>query len=249
MYTQADRERIRAEIVEAARGDTRISGGAITGSAAAGREDAWSDIDLAFGLRDGSTLPSVLEDFSARMRDRYGALDTVDVPAGPWLYRVFLLPSTLQVDLAFVPEEHFGARAPTFRLVFGKAADTLQVQPPTAQSLIGYAWLYALHVRSCLARGKAWQAEYMLHNMRDRVLALACLRLGVPTSEGRGFDQLPREAVAPLEAGYAARPESSEIARAFGVVSEALLAEIRHVDPSLEHRLAPALTELAGARG
>ena len=50
MFTPADRERIRAAIIERARDDRRITGVAITGSASVGREDAWSDIDLGFGV-------------------------------------------------------------------------------------------------------------------------------------------------------------------------------------------------------
>jgi len=82
VYTSAERERIRAEILDAARNDPRITGGAITGSASQDREDAWSDIDLAFGLRAGAPLLDVVEDWTARMRERYGALHTVDV-TGP----------------------------------------------------------------------------------------------------------------------------------------------------------------------
>jgi hypothetical protein len=37
------------------------------------------------------------------------------------LYRVLLLDNTLQVDLAFWPATEFGAIAPTFRLLFGRA--------------------------------------------------------------------------------------------------------------------------------
>ena len=36
------------------------------------------------------------------MYDEHFALHHVDVVSGAWVYRVFLLPSTLQVDLAFV---------------------------------------------------------------------------------------------------------------------------------------------------
>src|SRR5437867_2684022 len=199
MFTVADRERIRSEILEAARTDERLTGGAITGSAAAGREDQWSDIDLGFGVADAARIPDVLTDWTARMYDRHGALHHLDVFAGAWVYRVFLLANTLQVDLAFAPADEFSARAPTFRLVFGRAADRPHVSPPAAESLVGYGWLYALHVRSSLARERLWQAEYMVSAMRDQVLALACLRHGLPAREGRGTDLLPEDVRRPLE--------------------------------------------------
>ena len=73
MFTPDDRERIRASLIEAGRADPRITGGAITGSASTGNEDRWSDIDLAFGVRDASRIPDVLDDWTARMyRDLAG---------------------------------------------------------------------------------------------------------------------------------------------------------------------------------
>ena len=60
-------------------------------------------------------------------------LHHLDVWSGRWDYRVFLLPSTLQVDLAFVPAEDFGARAPTFKLVFGTAVEQLEVASTSAE--------------------------------------------------------------------------------------------------------------------
>jgi len=245
VYTSAEREQIRAEILDAARNDPRITGGAITGSASQDREDAWSDIDLAFGLRAGAPLLDVVEDWTARMRDRYGALHTVDVTTGTWLYRVFLLPGTLQCDLAFAAETDFGARAPTFRLVFGRAAGTEHVKPPRADTHIGYAWLYALHVRSCLARKKYRQAENMLGQMRYRVLTMACLRLGLPTAEGRAFDLLPPDVTGPLDTSYVGRIEASEIARAFAIVTDALLREAAIADAALAERLRAPLREMS----
>lgn len=50
MFTPEGRERLRAALVSAADADERITGAALTGSAALGAEDRWSDIDLAFGV-------------------------------------------------------------------------------------------------------------------------------------------------------------------------------------------------------
>lgn len=154
-------------------------------------EDRWSDIDLAFGIAEASELQSVLADWTAEMYTQHAALHHFDVLSGGWVYRVFLLPSALQVDLAFAPAAEFGARAPTFRLLFGAAVDKPYRPPPTAEQLIGLAWLHALHARSCIARGRLWQAEYMVSGIRDHVLALACLCQGLPASHGRGMD-VPR---------------------------------------------------------
>src|SRR5580692_11418969 len=113
MFTPEDRAHLRAELLEYAAGDRRISGAAITGSVAAGREDRWSDIDLAFGVGDAGELPAVLSDWTAQMYSQHLALDHLDVMFGAWVYRVFFLPSTLQVDLAFVPATEFRALGPS----------------------------------------------------------------------------------------------------------------------------------------
>src|ERR1700691_3292071 len=137
MFTSEERDRLRSDLLEYAAKDQRISGAAITGSAAAGREDRWSDIDLAFGVGDAGALPDVLSDWTEHMYRQQLALDHFDVRSGAWVYRVFFLPSTLQVDLAFVSAMEFRALAPTFRLVFGKANESRHVPSPPPRDLVG----------------------------------------------------------------------------------------------------------------
>jgi hypothetical protein len=47
MFSPDQRSRLRSDLLEYAARDRRLSGPAITGSAAAANEDKWSDIDLA----------------------------------------------------------------------------------------------------------------------------------------------------------------------------------------------------------
>jgi hypothetical protein len=150
------------------------------------------------------------------------------------------------VDLAFWPAAQFGAIGPTFRLLFGTANERPFRPPPTAAGLVGMGWLYALHARSSIERGRPWQAEYMVSGLRDQVLALACLRHGLPAVEGRGIDMLPPEATAAVAAGLVRSLEAAELRRAFGVVTEALLAEAGRADAGLAERLAATLRELTG---
>ena len=245
MFTPEDRERIRADLLTTARSDARITGGAITGSASVGNEDRWSDIDLAFGVRDAADISHTLVDWTARMYRDHDCVHHVDVVAGAWIYRVFLLRNTLQVDIAFAPAADFGARAATFQLVFGDAADIPRAGVPKSAELVGLAWLYGLHVRSSIKRGRLWQAEYMVSAMRDHVFALACLRFGLPAREGRGIDKLPREVTAPLELALVGHLGADDLSRAFRHAMHALLLEIGHVDPELAERLRPVLIELA----
>jgi predicted nucleotidyltransferase len=244
LFTPEERERLRQELIETARADPRISGVALTGSAAGGREDRWSDIDLAFGVSEEAGVQATMADWSQRMYDRHRCLHHLDVPVGDTIYRVFFLASTLQVDLAFSPEREFGARAPTFKLLSGRSVERPKAVPPDQETLIGLGWLYAIHARSSIARGRWWQAEYMIHTVRDKVLALACLRSGLPAVEGRGFDRLPPEVLEPLRAALVEGPEPGALVRALAAVLRALTAEICSFDERLGARLRPALEEL-----
>jgi hypothetical protein len=80
-------------------------------------------------------------------------------------------------------------------------------------------WLYALHVRSSIARGRVWQAEYMLSGMRDQVLALMCLRHGVSAVEARGIDNLPPEATTAVAGALVRSLDAAELMRVFLVVN------------------------------
>ena len=244
MYSPEDRERVRADLIAAARADHRIVGAALTGSASIGREDRWSDIDLAFGITDLPQIGPALEDWTARLYRVHGAVHHVDVRSGTWIYRVFLLANSLQVDVAFAPRSDFAAKAPTFKLLFGSAVERPHPPPRTAEDLVGWAWLYALHVRSALARGKLWQAEYMVSAARDSVLAVSCGRLGLPVAEGRGMDELPAAVTGPMRGALVGRLEPSEIVRAFEVVIDRLVHEVELADAALAARLGPALLDL-----
>jgi hypothetical protein len=244
MFTSEERNCLRSDLVEHAAKDQRISGAAITGSAAAAREDRWSDIDLAFGLSDAAELPNVLSDWTAYMYRQHLALHHLDVKSGGWIYRVFLLPSTLQVDLAFVSATEFRALAPTFRLLFGEANESRHIPPPPHGDVIGLAWLYALHARTCIGRRNLWQAEYMISGVRDHALGLACIRHGLPSVHGRGMDLLPEEVAAQFEGALVRQLDIAELSRAFRVAVHGLLSEIRCVDEELAGRLQEALTLL-----
>jgi hypothetical protein len=244
MFTPEERTRLRAALVDAASADERISGAAITGSASQDREDQWSDIDLAFGIRNGYDVQAALADWSARMYRQHGALHHVDVHAGAWIYRVFLLSNTLQVDLAFVGQEEFRPLAPTFQLVFGKALEPKPNSPDEPEKFIGLCWLYALHARSSIARGKLWQAEHMVSGVRDHVLSLACLRHRLSTHHARGIDQLPREVLSRYEESFVGRLSTDQLSRALKVVVRGLILEVQSVNAELAGRLEGPLTEL-----
>lgn len=247
-FTPAIRDGLRDRLVAAAREDKRITGVALTGSAALGKEDRWSDIDLAFGIAEAQH-EQVIEDWTLRMYRDCEAVHHMDMVVGTTIYRVFLLANTLQVDLAFWRSKEFGALGPSFKLLSGTASHRDLPPSPDASGLIGLAWLYALHARSSIERGRPWQAEYMISGMRDHVIALACLRHGVAAHQGRGVDLLPAEVTSGLTAALVRSLDQPELRRAFGVVVTLLLSEAQHVDPELAGRLSGTLHALAGLDG
>ncbi|WP_158846126.1 nucleotidyltransferase domain-containing protein [Saccharothrix deserti] len=244
MFTRDERERLRAGLVSAAEADPRITGAAVVGSAAVDREDRWSDVDLALCLDADADVDEVVRDWSDRMYRDHDVVHHLDVRRGATLFRVFLLHNTLQVDLSFWAPAEFGATGPAFRLLFGTAADVPKAGPPEALDLVGMGWLYALHARSAIARGRVWQAEYMVSGVRDQVIALACLRHGVSAVQGRGVDDLPAEVTAPLGTTLVRATDPAELVRAFGATVEAFLAEVDLVDAELASRVAATVREL-----
>ena len=77
MFSLEERRRLKSELLGSVPLDRRITGAAITGSAAIGREDRWSDIDLAFGVTNVADLTGVVSDWTAVMYERYRAVHHV----------------------------------------------------------------------------------------------------------------------------------------------------------------------------
>jgi hypothetical protein len=237
VFSSQQREQLRRELVAAAKIDARVGGAAHLGSAATGLEDRWSDIDLALCLVSDADFDQVLADWTTSLYRDHSAVASYDVRRGDILYRVFLLDNTLQVDLSFWPSAEFRAIGPKFSLIFGAAGEPIPAPVPDSNDLIGMAWLYALHVRSSIARSRLLQAEHMLSGMRDNVLALQCKRYGVAFVQGRGLDDLPEEQRVRAAECLARSLEPVELKRAFRVTVEALLEEVRCADRGLEAKL------------
>lgn len=195
MFSVEERDRVRDDILEIARADTRIVAGAMIGSLAAGTGDRWSDLDLGFGLADGVSAADVLDDWTPRLKREHDAVHLFDLPSLSSLYRVFLLPGNLQVDLSLTPASEFGARGPKFKVLFGSALERAPgwETPAPAHYLFGLGAHHAVRARFCIERGRLWQAEYWISGVRDQALALACRRRGLNAGHGRGYDELPAD--------------------------------------------------------
>jgi hypothetical protein len=225
MFTVEQRDRIRDRILAMAQGDPRIVAGAVIGSPALGRDDRWSDLDLGFGVGDGATPAQVLDDWTPRLEREYDAVHLFDLASGATIYRVFLFPGALQVDLSFAPAALFGAHGPKFKLLFGSAVEHPAAKLPSASHFFGLGVHHAVRTRFCVERGRLWQAQHWISEMREIGLTLACRRRGLEVHQGRGYDELPAEVLQPFEDTLVRSLDRAELLRALRGAIDGLLRE------------------------
>ena len=228
-FSVAERDRIRERLLAIARADPRIVAGAMVGSLATGPGDRWSDLDLTFGLAPGANAAEVLGEWTPALAREFGAVHLFDLPLLSTIYRVFLFPGSLQVDLSFTPGAEFGALGPRFKLLFGETVERAHIPSPPASHLFGLGVHHAVRARFCIERGKPWQAEYWISGVRDQALSLACLRLGLPPSYGRGYDDLPPATKAACTDALVRSLDREELLRALGCAIAAMLDESHEV--------------------
>lgn len=224
MFTIEDRRQVREGLLAKARSDKRVIAGAEVGSTAVGAGDRWSDVDLTFGVTEGTNIEDLLVDWTTWFAERFGAVQLFDLPFQSSIYRVFLLPGNLQVDLSFTPGADFGATGPNFTLMFGNAVTKKFLEPSPAANIFGLGAHHAVRARICIERGRAWQAEYWISGVRDQALALECRLRGLESGNGRGFDGLPREVLDPFKEALVRSMEREELMRALKSAVEGLIA-------------------------
>ena len=246
MFGISNRDRFRDYVLQLAASDARVVAGAAVGSLALSDGDRWSDLDLTFAVADNLSMYDVLEDWTRKIVEQFDAAQLFDLPSGPSIYRVFLLPGCLQFDLSFTPASQFGATGPKFKLLFGKAIDKPHTQTPSAQDLFGYAVHHVLRARFCIERGRFWQAEYWISSARDYALSLACRHRGLQTANGRGYDNLPTEVLEPLKSSFVTSLEREELLRALRCAIDGLLRESDEVH-ELATKVEPQLQMLKAA--
>jgi hypothetical protein len=226
VFTIEQRDWLRDRVLRLAQEDARIVAGAAVGSLALGGGDRFSDLDLTFGVVDGVPVAEVLDDLTRMLVADDGAVQLTDVYREATVYRVFLLPDALQFDLSLTPAERFRPAGPCWRTLFGETADgETSPTPPDPHELFGWGVIYALHARSCIERGRVWQAEHYVGAVRDHGLALACLREGLPAMQARGYDDLAAETLARFADAHVRAPEPEPLRAALAAAAGELLRE------------------------
>lgn len=95
-----------------------------------------------------------------------------DLLSGGTIYRVYLLPGGLELDIAVTPEAEFGSRGAKFAPLFGEPVSAPPTETPAAEA-IGFGWLYALNARTAIVRRRLWAAEYWISALRAQTLGVA----------------------------------------------------------------------------
>ena len=147
MFAIEERDAARDRLLEMAKADGRVVGAAVVGSLSVGSGDRWSDLDLTFAVSDDVQVDQVITDWTRQLVTDLDAVVLFDLPSGHTIYRVFLLPRCLQVDLSFTPAAWFRPRGPRFRLLFGRAGEVSSPDPPDPRGLFGWAVVYARAAR------------------------------------------------------------------------------------------------------
>ncbi len=243
MFTAEQRDHVRNYVLAMAQADPRVTGGALIGSTAAGTGDNWSDIDITFGIATGNAVEIVIDDWTQILEREFGVLDHFDLRSGASIYRVFLLPDGLEIDVSVTPAGDFAVYGPHFHILFGNVQQLKATPPPDVRHIIGLSWHHVFHARSCIERNKPWQAEYWISEVRNHMIALACLRLGESSAHGRGVDKLPASVTNPFADTLVRSLDEPELRRALATVTICLLAEIEQWDAALCTRLKPLLLE------
>jgi hypothetical protein len=227
VFSVEQRDALRDWALAWAQRDERVVAGAAVGSLALGGGDRHSDLDLTFAVADGVPVAAVLEDWTRALGEERGAVVLVDLERPPTTYRVFLLPGALQFDLSLTPADRFGPTGPRFRLLFGEMAGRLAAVSagPECADLLGWGVIYGLHARTCIERGRVWQAEHYVGAVRDRGLALACLSRGLIAVQARGYDDLPADVLERFAAAHVASLAPEALRAALAGAMTALLAE------------------------
>jgi hypothetical protein len=258
MFTVEQRDALRERVLGLAEEDQRVVAAAAVGSLAVdGGGDRFSDVDLTFGIADDVPVVRVLDDWTRTLSDELDAVQLADLERGPTIYRVFLLPELLQLDLSMSPAAQFRPAGPRFRLLFGEtAADELEAPAPpvagdlfistpaVARDIFGWGVIYALHARVCIERGRVWQAEHYVGAMRDHALSLACLREGLPAAQARSYDDLSVETLARSEDAHVGEVEPGALRVALAASVLALMHEGAEARLPHAHVVAERLAEL-----
>ncbi|MBD79536.1 MAG: hypothetical protein CL840_11515 [Crocinitomicaceae bacterium] len=246
LFKEEERTALYNQLVQIGQLDNRIIGGALVGSFAADKQDKWSDLDISFGIKGDINPKKVLDKWADLLSMDYEIIHYFDVPHSLAIYRVLLFSSGLEVDLSVIPESEYGPKSPNFRLLFGRALENKKFPNPSIEKLRGWGWHHVMHANSSINRGKLWQAEFWISNLREHIIALKCLRFGLPSAHGRGVDQLPKSELNYLDKTLIKAIEVKELRTSLNSSTQLLVEEIAKSNKTLAGKLTKIFKKALG---
>ncbi len=236
-FTATERTLVFERVLEIAKADTRVTGGAVVGSIASNKEDELSDIDITFGVKNEIKPEEVLNEWTKLLHAEFNIVHFFDIRHATAIYRVFLFPNCLELDLSVVPENDFGAIAPDFQLLFGKSNERKDFPKPDIVNLTGLGWHHVLHANSALRRNKPWQAEYWISALRDHAISMKCIRLGLPSFYAKGADSISNQEMKGMESTLTKSLDLSDLTVNLILITRLLISEIQYHDEKLANEL------------
>ena len=244
MYSKEYRNKVQSSIITFAKADVRIIDCAIVGSESIEKNDEWSDIDLTFGVSAEAEIPKILLGWNELMAKNFKANVLFDLAFRESIYRVYLLPNALQVDLSFTPTEHFGAITEKFKLIFGKEKARNSKPIPKLKTIFGYAVLYALKTRCSIEREKFWQAHYLLEKFKENIMTMKCLSENLNPFDGRDYDNLSELFLAQIESSLIDSPNRNNLDKSLMVLTKVLISETKN-NSRLNYKFENELKQIA----
>ena len=254
MFTPDDRERVLEKVLDLARADHRLDAAVLTGSLGSGKEDRWSDIDIAFVVSEVETCPQVTGDWVDLCEGQFDVAHRYEIAFGTTLVRGFLLRDGLELDLAFTPAADFVVWGPV-RVMFDRSGSaTRAAEQPQAWAITpdwsgeaGFGWHDVVHACAAANRNRPWQAIFYLQRVRNRTLALASQRHGHDAEEFKHVDDLPENERDPLLESLVGNLDQTSLIAAIEVATNGFVTELQRGNPDLAARLAPPLSAVIRA--
>ena len=248
IFTPSDRDAALPRVLELFEADRRVDSAVVTGSVGSGREDRWSDIDVAGVVTEGESCERVAADWVELTYREWPVAHHYETSFGTTLVRGFLLSSGLVLDLAFTPSADFEVWAPV-RVAFDRTGTATRAaaawQPwspePDWGGEAGFAWHDVVHACTAANRGRPWQSMFYLQRVRNRTLSLASERHGHDADEFAHVDELPTGERDPLLGSLITELDRRSLLAAIETATRVFLDELHRGDRELADRLAPPL--------
>ena len=254
LCTPEERERILHSILNALNKDSRIAGVVLVGSGAVGFEDEYSDIDLSVVVGSRDNIEAVFREWGEKFRQTLPLVGYFETRyAADNLLWGFLLDNYLEIDMGFLCLENLVARSERWEVVFDRSGKidgilrTTWANKPSVDIKRAYlgnfngVWHYITHVAICAKRGQLLRALYYLNELRDDIVEVAGMRLGLRTGNYRDVDCFPAVLRRKLEQTLVGRPDRAEIMRALKAATVLFFEEAEKLERKLGLNNAGAL--------